>query len=319
MALPSMNVGMILQIVLAFVIIVILYIVTLVVLNIDTIVVKDSSKVKPQETTDIMRGYAPISYVGNKAYNTYNSYADNYRKIPRSLNTMGGAQFTYQFWIKIDDANDNLFKDLVVLLKGDDRKYKIGLYDANTRTRTEVLPDDYAIACPLIKFVDSYKHLRVQLNTAKNPITNIDINMNPTSGSFARRNALSLLPLNWYLLTFTFEDNFSVMSSTENGINFRFWLNDFPYQENTASDTPILRYNTIKQNDGDLFLFPSPPENGNFLRVGNIRYYSWALNDDEIRAVYQAGPPTKSAIETADDVNKPPYLTAYNKIDIYNY
>lgn len=314
-----MNVGMmILQIVLALIIVLILYIITLVVLNIDSIVLKNSSMVKDHETSWIIKGYAPVSYLSYKSFNTYNTFDDNFRKIPKSLNTSGGAQFTYQFWIKIEDANDALFKNLIVLLKGDKRKYKIGLYDMNTKKKTKTLPDDYVITCPLIKFVDSYRHLQVQFNTINNPKTSIDINMNPNDTTLARRNVLSLLPLTWYLFTFTMEDNFAPSSARENGIIFRFWLNDFLCQENTASEFPSLRNNVLKQNDGDLFLFPNPPENGSFMRVGNIKYYNWSLAEEEIRDTYQSGPPTYSAIETENRTEKPAFLTAYNKVDIYN-
>lgn len=316
---PAINVGMILQIVLALIIVLILYIITLVVLNIDSIVLKRLSTVKDHETSWIIKGYAPVSYLSHKSFNTYNTFDDNFRKIPKSLNTSGGAQFTYQFWIKIEDANDELFKDLIVLLKGDKRKYKIGLYDMNTKTKTVTLPDDYVITCPLIKFVDSYRHLQVQFNTLNNPKTSVDINMSPNDNTLARRNTLSLLPLTWYLFTFTFEDNFSPASARENGIIFRFWLNDFLCQENTASEFPALRSNVLKQNDGDLFLFPNPPQNGSFMRVGNLKYYNWSLADEEIRKVYQSGPPTHSAIEVDNRTEKPPFLTAYNKVDIYNY
>ena len=314
----AMNMGMIVQIVLALVIIIILYIVTLVVLNIDAIVVKNSTQVKPHETTMIISGYAPVAYLGNKSYNTYNSFADNFKKIGKSVNTSGGSQFSYQFWLKIDDPNDNLFKNLIVLLKGDKRKYKLGLYDAETLQRQLTTPPGHVIACPLIKFNDSYRSLTVQFGTANSPVTEIDINMNPNNPGEGRRNLLSLLPLNWYLFTFVFEDNFSYVSGNENGINFKFWVNDVPYQENTASDNPELRNNTLKQNDGDLFLLPNPPESGNFMKLGNIKYCNYALEGDEIKRTYQGGPPTTSAVERDQGKPKPPYLTAYNKIDIYN-
>jgi len=274
--------------------------------------------VKPRDMTEILNGYAPISYLGYKSYNTFNSYADNFRKIGKSLNTMGGGQFTWQFWIKVEDPNDVLFKNLVILLKGDNRKYKTGLYDPNSRQLLAKLPADYMVVCPLIKFVDSYRHLRVQFNTANSPGTRIDINMDPNTGNLSRRNALSLLPLNWYLFTFVFQDNFSYANAQENGINFQFWLNDFPYQENTVTDT-ALRNNTLKQNDGDLFLIPNPPEQGGFLKLGNIRYFNYALDDEDIKAAYLAGPPSKNAMEEDQGTPKPPYLTAYNKIDVYNY
>jgi len=315
----AMNMSMVVQIVLALVIVIILYIVTLVVLNIDAIVVKNSTKVKPHETTMIISGHAPVAYLGNKSYNTYNSFADNFKKIGKSVNTTGGSQFSYQFWLKIDDPNDKLFQDLVVLLKGDKRKYKIGLYNADTLKRELILPSSNVIACPLIKFNKSYRDITVQFGTANSPITSININMNPNDPGEGRRNLLSLLPLNWYLFTFVFEDNFSYVSGNENGINFKFWVNDIPYQENTASDNPELRNNTLKQNDGDLFILPNPPESGNFMKLGNIKYCNYALEGEEIKKTYQGGPPTTSAIERDQGTQKPTYLSAYNKIDIYNY
>lgn len=320
MAMFNLDLSTILQILLAVIIILVLYVVTLVILNVDTIVMSKSNKVLPQEMIKVIDGYAPISYLGNRTYNTSNPYADNFVKLGKSINTMGGAQFTYQFWIKIDDPNDALFKNLVVLLKGDDRKYKVGLYNSETLqlSSSEKTPD-YAVVCPMIKFVDSYRHLKVRLNTYNNPMTDIDINMTPNDSGLGRRNALSLLPLNWYLLTFVFEDNISYQTVQENGINFKFWLNDFLYQENGASNMAELRNNTIKQNDGNLVLFPDPPEQGTFVRIGNVRYYNYSLDEVDIKRVYASGPPTTSAIETEQGKNTPAYLTAYNKVDIYNY
>lgn len=320
----ALDLNMVLQIVLALIILIIIYIFTLVILNIDTIIVRNSNKVKPQETTTIVDGYAPVSYLGYKSYNTINQFGENFKKLGRSINTMGGAQFTYQFWLKIEDPNDALFKNLVLLLKGDDRKYKVGMYRLNPDatkgySRYNTIPADYVITCPLIKFVDSYRHLRVQFNTANSPLTSIDINMNPNEAGLGRRNALSLLPLNWYMFTFVFEDNISIQNVQENGINFKFWLNDFSYQENGASDNTALRNNTIKQNDGDLYLLPNPPQNGTFLKLGNIKYYNYALNESDIQKTFAAGPPSKSTMELSDKGDIPPHLSAFNKIDIYNY
>lgn len=309
----------IMQVLLALVILVILYIITLVVLNIDAIVINQSNVVKPKETTVIIDGYAPVSYLSNRVFNTFNSHADNFKKIGRSVNSMGGSQFTYQFWIKIDDPNDSYFKDLIVLLKGDNKKYKIAFYDKDTNKKTEEKGPDTYLACPMIKFVDSYRHMRVSFNTINSPLTYVDINMNPEDTIIGRRNALSLLPLSWYLLTFIIEDNVSPQSYAENGINFRFWINDFPYQDTTPSSNGMLRNNTLKQNDGSLYLFPSSTDQGSFLKLGDVKYFNYSLTDDEIRSAYKNGPPTKTAADLKNNVSEPPYLTEFNKIDVYNY
>jgi hypothetical protein len=320
--------GLALQILLALIIVIILYIVTIAILGLDSIVVSKNTNVFPQESTMIVNGYAPASYLIGRRYNTINMFSSNFMKIGRSVNTQGGAQFTYQFWIRIDDPNDKFFKDLVLLLKGDDRKYKMGVYDKDKLTLIKRIPEkqpgsmedqaDIMIRCPLIKFVDSYRRMRVQFNTANNPLTTIDINMDPNKG-IDRRNILSLLPLNWYLMTFVFQDNVSYTNMKENGINFQFWLNDIAYQENGANNMTGLKNNMLKQNDGDLFLFPTMNDmsSGAFMRIGNIAYYNYALPVDEIRRTYRAGPPTTSALEQKKD--NPAYLSAFNKIDVYNY
>lgn len=313
------------QIIVAIILIIVIYIISLLILRSRSIVLNNKSNgaVKAYENTKIIQGYGPISLFSGLNYNTYNDLATNFLKIGRSVNTMGGAQFTYQFWIKVTDPNDDYFKNLIVLLKGDNRKYNVGLYDPQTNQLVATNPQegnkaDHVISCPLIKFVDSYRHIRLQLNTNKNPLINIDINMN-NKPSIGRTNILSLLPLNWYLFTFIFQDNISNVTSAENGINFQFWINDILYQENGAGDIASLRNNTLKQNDGNLFLFPQMSQNngGGFMNIGNLSYYNYALDHTAIRNTYSYGPPNKLAVVNTNAI-KPVFMSEYNKMDIYN-
>lgn len=315
----KMNWNIILQVVLAIIIVLILYIVTLVIIDTDSLIVSVNTSVMPREKTIIADGYASASFFSNKNYNTFNPYVDNFVKIGRSINSFGGSQFTYQFWIKIENPTDEYFKNLIILLKGDRRKYKVGLYDQDNKIYDK-LPEDIAIACPIIKFVDSYRKLNVVFNTRKSPFTSIDINMNPDDSILSRRNVTSLLALSkWFMMTFVFEDNYSLATGSENGINFRFYIDDFRYQTNTPSDVN-LNMNTLYQNDGDLnILVNNTATDGNFLKIGNLAYYNYALNDDDVRQCYANGAPTKDISFLESKNNKPPFLTAYNKIDIYNY
>ena len=315
----KINWNIILQVVLAIIIVLILYVITLIILDIDSIIVESTYDVLPRESTSIVDGYAVSSYFANKSYNTFNPYTDNFAKIGRSVNTYGGSQFTYQLWIKIDDPVDDYFKDLIILLKGDNRQYMTGLYDVRNQLHSQ-LKNDYVIACPMIKFVDSYRNLRVHFNTHKSPFTTIDINMNPSDSVLSRRNVTSLLPLSkWFMLTFVFEDNYSIATGNENGINFRFYIDDFLYQTNTPSDVN-LRLNTLYQNDGDLFLMMNVTGNNtNFMKMGNIKYYNYALNDEDVKRNFASGPPTKDVTYEKLKSKTPPQLSAYNKIDVYNY
>jgi hypothetical protein len=277
--------------------------------------------------TKIIDGYASITYLNNKSYNTVTANAASYRKIGKSMNTMGGAQFTYQYWMKVEDANDDLFKNLVVLLKGDKRKYNLGYYNplANpqpnqpTHTLVNKLESQYAVACPLIKFGNSYRDLNIMINTNNNPIVNININMNNNPGP-GRQNLLSLLSLkSWYLFTFVFQDNFSIPQAAEDGIKFSMYVNDSLYVDNNAVNVPDLKNNSLRQNDGNLNIFPDNQNGTDFVKIGNINYYNYAVTTKDVIKTFQQGPPTTSLIEKSDKDRSISYLTAYNKIDIFNY
>lgn len=308
--------NMIMQIVIGLVFIVILYVITLVVLNIDTLVVTAEARVKPKEMTRIIDGFASISYLTNKQYNTISPFSNMFKKVAKSMNTAGGAQFTYQFWIKVEEANDELFKNLVVLLKGDKRKFNIGYYNANSLSKKV---NTYAIAAPAIMFTKSYRDLRVIMNTTKDPAVNIDINMNAAPGA-GRQNLLSLMALNtWFMLTFVFVDNFSVANSSENGIKFLMYVNEIPYVEQTASSMDMLRNNTLKQNDGDLFIFPDNNQSGEFVKIGNVNYYNYALTPQDVSKIYNGGPPNHPAVTEEKNSKSPAFISAGNKIDLFNY
>lgn len=323
------------QVVAALIITIILYIITLVVLNIDSIVVNNSVKVKPKQHTRIINGYAPGSYLAKKSYNTINPLTDNFKKIGKSINTQGGAQFTYQFWIKIEDHNDDLFKDLIILLKGENRKYKMVQYhekttedNPNNYTRVNTFDPEYLINCPLIKFGKNTRELQVYFNTSKGPVQildgkalapNVTISMNPSDDLSSRRNIMSLMPLNWTLFTFVFEENFSTAIGAENGIRFTFYFNDVPYQINKASENPFFNQNMLKQNDGNLHIFPNLENGGDFVKIANISYFNYALHDNDVKNIYKMGPPNYSAVEKDQSNRKPAYLSSYNKIDIYNH
>lgn len=316
----SDNINTIAQIIFGIAIVILIYIMTLVILNIDSLTASKDIKVTPRDTTIIVDGYGTASYLANKSYNTINPFVDDFKKIGRSINTYGGAQFTYQMWIKMEDSNNNNYADQVLLLKGDNSKYKVGYYDLKSRRLiNNDIVNDYMIKCPLIKFGSSYKELIVEFNTNRNINYQTSIKMNPESDPISKRNALSLLPLNWYLFTFIFEDNFSTIDTMENGIKFSFFLNDFPYHVVTATTDPILRGNFLKQNEGNIYILPGMLNANDFIKMGNIKYYNYALSQSEIAQHYANGPPKHSAFISQVKVPKPAYLSAYNKMDIYNY
>jgi hypothetical protein len=275
------------QILLAFLVVLILYVITLIVLSVDALLIVPSYKVKQREESVIRTGNASSAVLAKTRFNTIFPFAKgNYVKIPQSVNGSTGAQFTYQFWLKVNDTNDDNFKDLVLLLKGDDKKYKTGFYEMggemNLIQDSQESPK-YMIKCPLIKFKDSYKNMVVEFNTNKHPDVQIEINMDKKDDDMRRKNLLSLLPLDWFLMTFVFEENYSQTEGTENGIRFTFYINDIPFQSNSGSTDLILRNNFIKQNDGDLFILPNHDTKNDILTMSDIKYFNYAKTDSDVR------------------------------------
>lgn len=312
------------QIMVALILILILYVITLSILNIDALVSTSTMQVKQREMTSLLDGWAGPAFLQELNFNTVNPFVENYRRISRSMNLSGGAQFTYQFWIKVEEASDAHFKDLVLLHKGDIKKYQIGYYSQDTANPAEYklkvrLPSDRWISCPQIKFGESFRDIRVRFNTNNDIYNEVAITMDPEGEPSSRKNLLSLLPVNWTMLTFVFEDNYSITENAENGIRFTFYINDMPYWSESASSYPPFRNDAIKQNDGNLYLLPGAKASSEFLKMGNIKYYNYALSQQDVKAAFTQGPPTFEAKATETKAFKPSYLSSLNKVDIYNF
>jgi hypothetical protein len=310
-----------LQVLVALIVVLILYMITLVVINTDALVIDADDRVKQNEETKIITGFANVSKLAGRSYNTINPFADNFKKIAKSLNDRGGAQFTYQFWMKVEDTDPLNYKDLIILMKGDNRKFNRSLYNPGNKQKTsgDDFSGEYTIGCPIIKFGDSYKQMVVEFNTNNNPKASMIVNADGSLNPLFKRNILSLSPANWYMITFVFEDNFSFASGSENGIKVTLYINDFAYQVASASTDPLLRNNTLKQNDGNLFLFPNVSQAKDFMKIGNINYYNYAMSHSDVENSFAKGPPKFEFVES-DPTNssKPAFLTAYNSLDIYN-
>lgn len=291
--------------------------ITLILLRSDSLITPLDTKVKRNETQTIIKGYATPGQISKKSYNTINVFNDKFLKIPKSLDSYGGASYSYQFWIKINDTDVNKFNNIILLLKGDIRQFVTGTYDEKGKLIHKSHPD-WKIKSPLIKFGNSYKNIVVEFNTANVPDYKFNIDMNGDDDSPSRRNLLSLLPINWFMFTFIFSDNYSIIDGSENGIKASFFINDIPYQINNANSDPLLRNNRLIQNDGDLNILPNYQSDGDPFKLGNIMYYNTAINHDQIRKTYNKGPPTFQYVGKEQKEARPSFITTYNKIDITN-
>ena len=83
----------------------------------------------------------------------------------------------------------------------------------------------------------------------------------------------------------------------------------------------------MKQNDGNLYIFPQQSAtdttctSGDYMRLGNMKYFNYALSQNDIEKQYKSGPPTYKVPENDNEIKRiPAYinnLSAYS-MDIYN-
>lgn len=283
--------------------------------------------VKPPAGTkqdiDIIDGYAHVSLASNRSWNTINPNANNYRPIIKSYNRKGGIQFSYSFWLYIEDSTPNNVANRVILLRGDTKAYGIttnqqvnnGVITVTSSNRIEpIIP---IIQSPGISFGNSYDNIVVTFNTLDNPLTTV--RMKPISGAndnSIRHNLLKLMQQRWFMLTFTFEDNVAI-NDFEDGIIVRCYVNEVLYHTETFKSA-------LKTNNGDVHIFPSIQSDTRGAmrnaRVGNVKYYNYALGDTQVRDLFAKGAPKYPCKELMGDdgIGSPLYLSEYNKLDIYN-
>lgn len=255
--------------------------------------------------------------VTNNTWNTTIPYQSNYLPITPSINTKGGAQFSYSFWLYIGNPSACLNKTL--FLKGDKVPYlyteTIHNYDEDKtvyKSSDEQLINDRAIFCPSFSFGDSELEFQIKFNTFHNINEQLYIQRIKSENNTFRNNLQGLFPKTWFNITITFEDNIPI-NDFENGILVRFYINGHFYQlEKYAS--------TLKQNKGNFYIFPDNeiiPD----CKIADLSYFNYALSEEEVKALGNKQISThKSASSTskAHVTNTSLITDAKNYMDIYN-
>ena len=184
----------------------------------------------------IIPGWVETKGFTDKAFNTYNRFAKNYKKLPKSSNKFGGAQFTYTLWTKFNNVSAENLAGKVLFLQGDKKKYPY----TETIYNKATAKTDYLVKCPLVKFGNNSNELIVEFNTTKDITETAVISRVQSSDETLRHNIFSLTPGKWTMMTFVFQDD-KRYGDPENGIIFSFYLNDVLYS--TQRFTGALRLN----------------------------------------------------------------------------
>lgn len=289
------------------------YWLSLVLLKRDELVVAKKTSTVGNSRTLIIDGFADAFNLSGTVYDTLNPASISFAYLPRSVNRYGGAQYTYQFWILLTNVTPENIGSKDILVRGDIRPYNVMKVDARTNavvSRTE----DVLVKCPRIRFNGAYDEMMVEVNALGDPlpkpfrISSTPGDVEETPADATRFNVMRLVPNKWALYTFVFQDNVE-LNEFERGTEMRFYINELLYQRHTTPDA-------IRQNNGNLYLFPSGPVQG--CKIGNLAYYNYALGEGDISRTVSAGPPKHANVVSAAPTATPLFLTEYNKLDNYS-
>lgn len=292
------------------VIVLVLYYLSLMALRQDSLVQDTNVNVRVLQRTMILSGFIEVPIITDTVYETLDPRAASFVALPRSFNRQGGAQFSYQFWLFLDDVLTSTIANTMILMRGDPKTYSWNDSSGN------VMGPAVAIACPSISFGASFDEIKIGFNTLSqvmNTYTTKAIGepLDPNS----RRDLLGLMSSKWVLFTVVFEDNVPV-SEFEDGVMLRFYVNDVLY------DHASYPGQTLRQNNGELILFPTLDGTSgsvNKARIADVSYYNYAVDADSISQVFATGPPTTRASILGKDESQgePLYLSEYNKLGLY--
>lgn len=321
----------ILQIVLAIIAVYMVYVAACWILFTDRLVVDDEMLASYSSKSLIFDGYIDMANTSGVQFNTVNQKFDSYIFMPVSVNRKGGAQFSYSFWVYIDDLDqvlesvNNPSKEYTLFLRGDNKTYDVRgssigriecpriSFKSTSTIQDPSLPlygDTGTAGRPQLCISYNYMNLKDTANVPSPVPTQFYVRTFRNEDNTSRHNLLSLMPKKWTLLTIVMMDNMP-LQDFENGIIIKVYVNDLLYDTDTKPSC------LFKQNRGNMFIAPDGQAGGK-MKMGKLTYYNYALTEEEIRKAYEDGPPTKPYVPNIKTESHKLRLTEYNKMDIYN-
>jgi hypothetical protein len=209
----------------------------------------------------LIKGKLPLSSSEIK-FNTHNYKSQNYVKVPQSINLDGGAQYTYSFWLNKRPSVE--YANRIIVLRG-------------------LKNDEISIKSPLIKFGNNSNELVIQFNSTNNDNNEIVLGKNTNIFDITTGDV-------WYLVTVVFKDAVNYRTNFENGIVVLIYLNG-----SLIDSGHEYKHDTLKTNDGPLFILPSINNQTHHnlnANIADLTYHNYALSQYEIEKIYKEGPNT---------------------------
>lgn len=284
---------------------------------------------------------------GRVVIDTYDSSNDLFVELPRSTNQIGGAQFSYSFWLRRGLGTEDTLKNKIIFYRGNEIKndgsdlnkgyiYQRGDGDINSNPVTyngdknidnkqfqpeqegsSLSPEDLKkeklknriIKCPLIRFGESKNSLRIEFNSIRNPHLYVDLD----ADVFQMIKSSKKNP-HYNLITFAIQDNFD-FGGIEKGIKVDVFIDD------ALVKTQSFENNALLINEGPIVLFASNRDMDDVKIIDadivDLTYYNYALRTVDIENIYNRGFKER-VCELPDSWNSGKNNINYRKVNLYN-
>jgi hypothetical protein len=131
-----------------------------------------------RKETEIFNGIIDFNDIRELKYNTKNRAHEKYRDISPSINQQGGAEYTYNFWLYVDQGritqlkNDSN-KDILLFLKGEKQFYYNNDFNYNcmfkSTDNSKIKHPILLTKNPLVRLSSDGKNLAVDYNNILSP------------------------------------------------------------------------------------------------------------------------------------------------------
>lgn len=261
----------ILQVIIGLIILFLIYLLALRVMKSDKMLIDSSMVSQKQHMTKVLDGFVELGVFQNKMFNTVSQYAESYAPLPKSVNRKGGTQMTYVFWLNLPSlSTDAEYRNKILFFRGDRSTYT---YKVNQNT----VANDQAIACPLIRFGETKKHLVIEFNTLDHVKQMIEIPSDLIRIENGR----------WAMITLILQDS-APINDFENGLQVQCYVDKLLAVTKTFNTS-------LRTNQGNLYVNIDNISKG---KLGNLFYYNYALSAQDIEALYAKGIPKKAHVSS---------------------
>jgi len=275
----------------------------------------------------IFKGIYDYATHSDVEYNTYKETSNSYRNLIPSINQTGGAEYSYNFWLKIDATNiqraNSYGDDILLFLRGS--KIQIPYRETTSKANCLLKTNGKYILVknPLIRMKKDGTSIIIEYNTLSDPDAyRFDGNslIKCDTGKWDDRNAglLGIYDMNsseydnkWFMFTLVLKE-----ITPENDILNKFktsckiFLNgikmldrevEAPYNGTTDGipGSAAMKHNRapLYLNPGNLLSNSATHTNNKIftstddspLQMADLSYYNYALDSDEIKSIFSYG------------------------------